>query len=291
MYLRIRTFKSISFLEVFFVFETNRFVAATHVPRFDNRCTRIDSLAVGTTIMIVDSKASPSCNLRTRDNLVADGIWCVESDWTAKGGYPGHRFPPVDTKIHIPYVSTLFGLPIQPPMDPATFSGVVHAVSAATKTVFQQPIVLYHGTAKEFAKHILKGGLKPSFGMFGTAVYLGTFWKAYRFATLTQDYTARHGAIFRILAFWTSSVCRNATSPACFCPACGGKPTYADHLETWKRTAPAVWIYPEERNGKFVVRNEEHACADTSLLLLDSVAYATRCADQHNPWDRSLVVD
>jgi hypothetical protein len=286
MYIRIRTFKTISFVEVFFIFDKNRLVVAQNVPRFDNRCTRITD-----TIMLVDSKAPTSCNLRTRANLVSDGLWCVESDWVAKGGYPGTRFPPVQTKTKIPYLSTLFGLPIQPPMDPSSFAGVLRAVSQATNTLLQQPIVVYHGTAKDTAKHILKEGLKPSYGMFGTAVYLGTFWKAYRFATLTQDYAARPGAIFRVLAFWTQCICRNWKSPACFCPACGGKPTFADHLETWKKSAQVVWIYPEERDGKFIVRNEEHACADDTLLLLDSVAYATRSADHHNPWDRSLVVD
>lgn len=38
-------------------------------------------------------------------------------------------------------------------------------------------------------------------GMLGAAVYLGTFWKATRFAARTQDYKIRDGSVMRVLAF------------------------------------------------------------------------------------------
>lgn len=129
--------------------------------------------------------------------------------------------------------------------------------------------------------------------MFGTAVYLGSFWKAYRFATLTQDYQDRPGAVIRVLAFWKRTVIRNFQSPHCYCAACCGKPTFADHQETWKQpTVDVLVMLPQESQGKFIVRNKEYACRDDSLLVLDAVCTATRTARMsHDPWDRSMVVE
>ena len=46
----------------------------------------------------------------------------------------------------------------------------------------------YHGTSGAVLPSILKEGLRPSFGMMGTAFYTGTFFKAARYAVFEQDY-------------------------------------------------------------------------------------------------------
>jgi hypothetical protein len=64
------------------------------------------------------------------------------------------------------------------------------------------PIIVYHGTAKDNVKMISKEGLKPSMGMLGHAIYLGSFWKAYRYAIMNVDFALRPGALFRVMGFW-----------------------------------------------------------------------------------------
>jgi hypothetical protein len=271
-------------VEVFFAFDGSTFKVASSVPRFAKRSKGLGKVC-GIDLFLVDSKAPTGTIPRTRENL-ADGFWCVESDWIPKGGYAfGHPGAPA-------HMTTLFGFPVVAPCDFETFARILYFVQTTLKQELRQPIVVYHGTSRDHVKSIVKGGLKASFGMFGTAVYLGTFWKAFRFATLTQDYKPREGAVFRILAFWNTTFFRHATSPACFCSMCCGKPTFADHQEQWKTSAADnIVLLPVEQNGKFIVKNEEYACRDSSLLFLDTVCNATRSGSTHNPWDRSMIVD
>lgn len=296
MYIRIRRVRDVAFCEVFFAWESDAFRATSSVARFAKRSKRIGSV-LGVDICIVDSKAPEKTTPRTRENLLSDGFWCVESDWIAKGGYSGTSLEDAlakrTSKQLVPYLTTLFGLPVAPPCSIDAFKQILFLVQQKEHVSLQQPIVVYHGTARENVRSIVKGGLKPSYGMFGNALYLGSFWKSYRFATLTQDYKDRPGSVFRVLAFWKRTIFRNYTSGKCFCSACCGKVTYADHQEQWKScAADAIVMLPMEHEGKFVVRNEEYACRDDSTLFLDAVCNVSRPPGMsHDPWNRSMTVD
>jgi len=64
--------------------------------------------------------------------------------------------------------------------------------------------------------------------MLGNGVYLGTFWKATRYACLTQDYKAQSGSVFRIFAFPKNL--RELPSPSWKCTCGCPTPDIADHL-------------------------------------------------------------
>lgn len=81
--------------------------------------------------------------------------------------------------------------------------------------------------------------------MLGTAIYFGSFWKAYRYAVMDSEWTPRVGAIFRVLAFWPRMFldipgCR----PKCSCKECMAYAKVhgpdavswaSDHLQTWSQ--------------------------------------------------------
>lgn len=265
------------------------------------------------TVHVVNSVASAACGVRTKANILSDGMWLVESDWIPKGGVPGH----------VPGVATAFGVPVYG-FEAATMAAWRAINDALHVDALQAPIVVYHGTAKDSVKKIVKETLQPTFGMFGTAVYFGSFWKAYRFAVLTQDYADREGATFRCLAFWRHVHVRNSTTrPTCDCTTCNGAVTYSDHLATWTRKrgisgipADAVLLLPVappptthgQSGPKGSVRNEEYAALTAERVHLDGVGFVKRrlgpttvaavaavaaiAASQfYDPWDRSVCIE
>ena len=119
----------------------------------------------------------------SRDSIRA-GVWILASDCIPRGefepeGVAGRR--------------TFFGIPI-------------HDESALSILAFQEtlqvvkPISVYHGTDYALEAKVA-AGLEETYGMLGYGVYCGTFYKAARFACLTQDYKRRHGTVFRAIAF------------------------------------------------------------------------------------------
>jgi hypothetical protein len=219
---------------------------------------------------------------RTKENILKDGVWLVESDWLPKGGVPA---------ANVPFIATFFGIRVQGTERLRKEWSEIQEKLEMKKE--DAPIVVYHGTSKDYIKSILENGLKPSYGMFGDAIYFGSFWKSYRFACLTQDYQDRHGAIIRCLCFWTKTYLRNHDiSPTCMCGNCKGVPTYADHLQQWAKTgADNVMLYPVILNGSWMIRNEEYAALTDSKVVLDTIGFAKRTTkDNYEPWDRRVSI-
>jgi hypothetical protein len=255
------------FVEVFLEYASDVFRLPTELPaRFKTR-----SIKRAPCIFEIASEWKQS--LRKKETF-QDGVWIVESDTIPKGGLPD---------LGIPYVATYFDTRICADIPWTFLSGL------ANVSMSNSPVVLYHGTAKENTKQILKEGLKPSFGMFGTCVYLGTFWKAYRFAALSQTYVPRLGSIFRCLVFLKRPVLRSLyTEPTCHCPTCKGSVTFSDHLETWTAFGDHVYLFPVKLNDTYVVKNMEVALKDTSKLILDTVCFVKEGPTPYDPCDRSV---
>jgi hypothetical protein len=277
LFVRKREFKTKrgihgTFLELFFEVRNDRLcVPVDGVPsRFRGRTTQLEP-----GLFLVESKGAP-CGLRTRANIVTDGFWAIESDWMPTGGLVGQ----------VPFESIVYGIRIEPPMSMDDWKRVLRVTHCDVCV----PIVQYHGTRRDNIKSIVENGIQPSYGMFGTAAYVGTFWKAFRFATLTQDYQMREGAIFRCLVLISKSVIRNADVPVCECTNCRGAPTFADHTQAWKTRGDAVFMLPAMLNGAWVVRNTEVALADTVPIVLESVGHARRTSATHMPLDRTSVI-
>lgn len=270
---RIRTAGSKSFLEVFLEVRDGVFRAPLTVPkRFEQRIQRKISLPTAS-LCVIASEAGP-CVPRKADNL-KDGLWAVESDWIPKGGIEA---------LKVPHLAVIFGVPVDPIVSSHEWK-LIHTLLEVNP--YDAPIVLYHGTAKDSIKAILRDGLLASFGMFGVAVYFGSFWKAHRFATMTQDYKARPGAVFRCLCFWTRPYVRNESQlPVCMCSRCSGQPTYADHLERWTAFGDHIWLFPIMLHGHWVVRNFEVAAKDASKVVLDSVAFVDPKLGTYDPCER-----
>lgn len=237
-------------------------------------------------VVPVSSQAPPGAIKRTRDDLVANGAWAVYLDLVPKGGPLG------------PSVATYYGLPVDSRLH-LVLQNAMRPIYASVASLWPhvsyaaEPFVTYHGTARSAVKTILQEGLKPSFGMLGTAVYLGSFWKSFRFATLTQDYKRRPGAILRIYAFWRFPYLKTlGISDRCKCSRCGAPVPDAvaklcDHNAVWSAFAKAVIVWPVVGGP---IKNEEYATIDPGTLLIESVGHAEATTERHEPFNRTLHI-
>ena len=242
--------------------------------------------AVPVRVIPVNSQAPPGAIKRTHDDLLANGAWAVYLDLVPKGGPLG------------PAVANYYGLPVDPKLHLLLYTAM-RDVYATVATLWPQvsyasePFVVYHGTARAAVKTILQEGLKPSFGMLGTAVYVGSFWKSFRFATLTQDYKRRPGAILRLYAFWRFPYLKTlAISDRCKCARCGppvpdSVAKLCDHAAGWSALSKAVMVFPVPGGP---IKNEEYATIDPSTLLIESVGHAEASTEHHEPFNRCLHI-
>ena len=254
------------------------------VARFEGRIVKSCTLSGPIRLCATSSAAPPGIQKRTFADIHKDGFWAVYHDSVPKGGPIG------------PSVAVVFGIPVAARVHTALYHGIVEAYAAVRDiwpdvSIEHDPWAIYHGTAKSSLGSIMKEGLKPSFGMLGHAVYLGTFWKAFRFATLTQDYQKRPGAVIRVLGFWTKKLgYRTQFNDPCRCSRCGPKGCpLADHEARWHTLFghTAVWAIPYAGGP---IKNEEYACIDTTTLLMDTVGYATATTDHHEPLNRDFTI-
>ena len=285
LYVRRRVGPS-AFLEIFLACNESGHLdlPVDPVARFEGRILKAYELSGQIRLCAVSSAAPQSIQKRTAADIQKDGFWAVYHDSVPKGGPIG------------PSVAVVFGIPVAVRVHTMLYHGIVEAYKAVQDiwpdvSVEHDPWATYHGTAKSSMASIMKEGLKPSFGMLGHAVYLGTFWKAFRFATLTQDYQKRPGAIIRILCFWTKKLgYRTRLNDPCRCIKCGSRGSpLADHDGLWHKIFGhvAVWAIPYVGGP---IKNEEYACIDTRTLLMDSVGYAAATTEHHEPFNRDYCI-
>ena len=240
----------------------------------------------------VKSEGPRMASLRTQKDICSDGTWACFADLQPKGGSPtGH-------KPAVKYKAVFMGLEIDPFVYRLLYWHKKCIYDYANSIGFHcalsdEPRVVYHGTARENVKSILKNGLELTFGMFGQAIYFGSFWKAVRFATLTQEYEKRPGSILRCYSFWSARpVFRFLACDPCACEKCASRDTpstrIADHLGLWKSSSDFVVAYPE-LNGP--IKNEEYACADKSSIFIDTVGHIVSPNEYHEPWARNILID
>ena len=259
-------------------------------------------------IKFVNSKAPEKCTKRTREDIQRDGVWATFSDCVPRGGSPdllGHaehmallenfglykknvesKWPTVEHR------ATFMGLLIKDEVYRVLYAHMDELYDFAAKidlkaTKASEPRVVYHGTSTDSLKGILQYGLRTTYGMFGSAVYFGTFWKSARFAYMTQDYQKRPGSILRCLAFWPSPALWSIRSDPCKCAECFGRKGHADHLGLWKAKSHWVLAYPE-LDGP--IKNEEYASIDASKIFIDTIGHIECTEEHHEPWARSQCI-
>lgn len=240
----------------------------------------------------VKSLGPNGASLRTKKDICSDGTWACFADLQPKGGSP------LGAKPIISYIAVFLGVPIDPFVYRLLYWHRTCIYNYANSIGFvcslsEEPRVVYHGSAKVNVKSILKNGFELTLGMFGLAIYFGSFWKAVRFATLTQEYEKRQGAVFRCYSFWSERpVLRYMARDPCECEKCLGHDTpgnrVADHLGLWKKSSDFVVAYPELGGP---IKNEEYACASNKSIFIDTVGYINSNSEHHDPWDRKKIIE
>lgn len=270
------------FVEVLVVYreETNSLVLPpVLLPRYAARV----KLTLSPFCALVKSAPYEGVNVLARSDLAAGGTWVALDDFQPKGAIPD---------MGVRGASTFFGIPFSPEV----LTLVEQHLPALTSLTPAQPLVFYHGTGMEPFESICEHGLQETQGMLGQGAYVGTFWKACRFAARTQDYKIRDaGILLRCLVFPTASGFLEATSKdkqPCACAKCAAKEKtihsiavtkICDHQSTWRVHGwdgihvPSHGIHDEHGTYKSVVTNEEWIvkkelvhCTAAMLLDMDS---------------------
>jgi len=276
--------------------------------RFEGRIVHSFEYASRVQVCLVKSELRRKETL-TKEQLIQYGIWTVYHDWCPLG-VPPSGFPNV------------YGMPIQKDLY-TNHLPLWHRVyrefttNDANIDILQEPRVVYHGTSRDALDWILRSELKPSFGMLGTAIYFGSFWKSFRFATRTQTYERRPGAIIRCYAFWDTMYLKSRQDPSCLCEKCQKSvrrrgiakiekerlllvTKLCDHTMLWNTTkqCEAVHVKPidltendVQRGLRSPIQNEEYACIDASSISIESIAFATSTTEHHEPLNRSVSID
>lgn len=259
-------------------------------------------------IKFVTSKAPEKAILRTKNDIERDGVWATFSDCVPRGGSPdiaGHeehmallescgKFNALASESWptVEHRATFMGIPMHSMIYRLLYAHIDEIYEMARASGLDvskesDPRVVYHGTSQESLKSILSHGLRTTYGMFGPAVYFGTFWKASRFAYMTQDYQKRPGSILRCLAFWPKPALWSIRSDRCLCAQCYGLKGHADHLGLWKEKSNWVLAYPEIGGP---IKNEEYAAVDDSKIFIDIIGSIVCTSENHEPWLRTQCI-
>lgn len=223
--------------------------------------------------------------------LRGGGMWICSGDFVALGGVP----------------PCVFGIPLHPSI---TLEGIDLEKWAQGK---QHVRVAYHGTSRELFSTISEKGLKCTFGMLGTGVYVGSFWKACRFACRGQDYAEKpNPTVFRVV--WECAeddilkFPRKFIEGFCLCAQCYGNPAqkeYCAHTADWEADSKhppqkplykgpwrAGQLFPcKYPSGKWATQNEEWVLNPSLILALtEAVEINTKTVSgpHYNPLQRNI---
>ena len=180
------------------------------------------------------------------------GIWLCAGDAEPRGGVP---------ELGVAAISSVFGIPL------------TSRLIAALQTLACDVRVVYHGTGEENFASISLVGLYMTFGQLGTGVYLGSFWKACRFAGRDQDYKRRDSPlVLRVLVRTVSEVLYPRPGHACACVLCEKKSrdraAACDHSKTWTGGSCGTLLLKRYEDGAWITKNEEWAYARADILRI-----------------------
>jgi len=193
---------------------------------------------------------------------IRNGVWILASDCIPRG-----EFKPENVLGR----RAFFGIPIQEESASAI-------LAFETFLNVAQPISVYHGTDYTLENQVA-AGLEETYGMLGYGVYCGTFYKAARFACLTQDYQRRYGTVYRAIAFSYNIREYPMEDYFCKCERCvkyDWAAKIADHGSWWKlhgfdgaHASASTDSSGLCRDGKakYPLKNEEWVFPAETLLL------------------------
>lgn len=228
------------------------------------------------------------------------GLWVIPADARPMGGLPSEG---------VSDAACVYGMPVQ--HSEAELQSTCAAVQHLTTRPSPQ-LVLYHGTSEHAWASIAREGLRATFGMLGVGVYLGSFWKATRFAARTQEYAMRSegGCIARVYVH--SGTIQNipqraAPEYACPCAECseaqaaGGaaleRSAHTDHETRWARDAACVGLHLSARRcasdpSLWILRNAEWCLRASCLSVQNAAALNLQSvsADRYDPLQRTQTI-
>ena len=159
-------------------------------------------------------------------------------------------------------------------------------------------MVGYHGTSLDAYKSIQASHLKSSFGQLGTGVYVGSFWKACRFAGRDQEYKMREDPIvFRVLWLDDFPITFPRLEP-CLCPKCVDKDLdkaqACFHTKVWNGMESSGFLMPGKyQDGKWRTKNEEWVLNPSKILRLGEAVRldkSTIDGPAYNPYQRNIEI-
>jgi len=268
--IRERVLDTFTFHEVLFIFEKDKLCICKNADRFKDRIISQTLIAEFNTTLIKVRSHGFFCDEITSDKIKkSNGIWLVANDCVPKGE---NKFE------NIPGRSQFYDMEIVD-KDAAFITKLFDRVWPQSTSF---PLSLYHGTMKVKREGIVhSGGLEESFGMLGDAVYLGTFWKASRFAAFDKKYHPQEGEVYRTLVFVKEFQQFPLEHWECFC--CGLD--ISDHKGIWKLLFDGAHVNVGNKKGD--LRNEEWA-------VKQRVQFITHVAGiqpyEYTPYKRNIKI-
>lgn len=258
------------------------------------------------TLILIDSSAH-STSTRTNQSLLHQaGLWICEGDCESFGGV----------------APSVFGIPLSMEAIKAfkTYAKVLTQNYRGGEESLKKTRIAYHGTSYKNYLGICYSGFKCTFGMLGTGVYLGSFWKACRFAVRDQNYTIREKPVV-VRVLWVCEDQDLLNFPRkimyCFCAECYRRPeqrSFCGHTMDWQADAKIFpekvpndriqgqgtryWaaslkpcVFPESK--KNVTQNEEWVLNPTCIIRLAECATINLDSvelTQYNPLQRNIKI-
>lgn len=186
---------------------------------------------------MIESRVHRDIPLRSRNSL--NGFWITRDDLTPRGG-----------------VRSVFGIPLDDIAWPVSTSFVK---------------VAYHGTALENIESIRKTSLRASFGQMGTGVYIGSFWKASRFAGRDQSYQFRKNPLVLRILCLRENMISFPRLEECSCKLCEEKSPEqkraAGHTLHYMDTCAELRL-GQFSSGKWITQNEEWVIPQSFILRI-----------------------
>jgi hypothetical protein len=249
VYPKMLIVRNLSYFEYLVVPKDGKLVLPDDLPfRFN---TRIESYFENG--IVVQSIPHQKKIITRKGILEGNGVWIVADDCTKRGQYGD-----------VDGIRQFMSVEID---EDAAKKIKNHSDS---QTSFK-PLSLYHGTTPECIEKIFSFTICPSYGgMLGDAVYVGTFWKAVRFATMTQDYKHREGALLRVLVMARSVVDLPRPGWYCKCEDCLSSRKInqiADHDGTFLNTFDCVHVNTCDK-----LKNEEWALGPMCMFVVTHAA-------------------
>lgn len=284
---------------------------------------------------------------RSRASLLTDGLWVGDSDLEPKGACDDDDDASDDARVGggsgagggsgsgggggggsgkrvkrgVPARVTVCGLAVAPSAS-AAWAAVRDVPTTPRGTVV--PLAVYHGCDAAVVPCIQRHGLATSHGMLGRAAYVGTWWKATRYAARdAATYAWRtEGAVVRLYLLPRRGVAEfDGRGTPCPCAACeatrartaaaaatrGWSPQYdgertriADHGGAWQRGADVAHVGVVRchdggsRRVLWASRNDEWAVADPAaaceLACVVTLDLRSMAAPHWDPLQRDQTI-